>query len=289
MTADPPEITTTTEPAPPAESAPPADAAPPAVSAPDTEPADLPAGTFSASAIAREHGTNPETVCRIARAMGLAPEADEPLHSWQISEADARKLSIGTSIHQHFGRWEQANRAAKKIALLKAAAAFPATEATDISAFIREATRDLPEAGPDLSGFPNAGEAFAKSFLDRKPANETASDFFDETFNDQIARLADMGRTFAFARNPEADVISTEAALEALLNELERKAGLAPASVIAEIAPQSATGGSILETYQSMKPGPERQKYFSEHKAEIVAAHAAASKARPGDWPLSNH
>jgi hypothetical protein len=272
-----------------AEGEPPADTAPPAVSAPDTEPADLPAGTFSASAIAREHGTNAETVVRIARQMGIAPQGDEPLHSWQISEQDARKLSLGIGIYQHFSRWESANRAAKKIALLRAAACFPAAAASDISAFIREQAEDLPTAGPDVTGFPSASEPFARAFLDRRATNELAADIFDETINDSVAKLADLGRDYAYARNPEAGILDTGAALEALLNELERKAGLASASVIVETLPSDPAAGSILEQYRSMKPGPERQKYFSEHKAKIVAAHTAASKARAGDWPLSNH
>jgi hypothetical protein len=260
----------------------------PEVSAPDTEPAPDGAGqTFTASEIGRQCNAPAEIVCRIARQMGIAPAGDE--HAWAISETDARKLSIGISIHAHFSRWESANRAAKRIALLKAAAAFPATEATDISAFIREATRDLPEAGPDLAGFPSASQAFARAFVDRRAENELAADFFDEAVNDSVAKLADTGRDIAFARNPDGDILDTEAALEALLNELERKAGLAPASVIAEIDPQSATGGSILEQYQAMRPGPDRQKFFAEHKAEIIASNAAASKARPGDWPRSNH
>jgi hypothetical protein len=289
--SDAPEITTA-----PAEDSTPEPAAEPAthtepapeISAPDAEPAPDGAGVFSASEIARQCGTVPEIVCRVARAMGIAPQGDEPLHSWQISEQDARRLAIGVSISQHFSRWESANRAAKKIALLKAVCVAPGA-APDIGAIIAEATRDLPEAGPDLAGFPSASEPFARAFLDRRAENETTADFFDECINPTVAALADLGRDFAFARNPDGDILDTEAALEALLNELERKAGLAPASVIAEIDPQSATGGSILETYQSMRPGPERQKFFSEHKAEIVAAHAAASKARPGDWPLSNH
>jgi hypothetical protein len=291
MTADPPEITTTTEPAPPAESARPPAEAGPEVTAPDTEPAPDGAGqTFTASEIGRQCNAPAEIVCRVARAMGIAPQGDEPLHSWQISEQDARRLAIGLSIHAHFSRWESANRAAKRIALLKAAAAFPATEATDISAFIREATRDLPEAGPDLAGFPSASQAFARAFVDRRAENELAADIFDEAVNDSVAKLADLGRDFAYARNPDGDILDTEAALEALLCELERKAGLAPAAVVPEIEPSGATtGGSILEQYQAMRPGPERQKFFSEHKAKIVAAHTAASKARAGDWPLSNH
>jgi hypothetical protein len=290
MTADPPEITTTTEPAPPAESARPPAEAGPEVTAPDTEPAPDGAGqTFTASEIGRQCNAPAEIVCRVARAMGIAPQGDEPLHSWQISEQDARKLSIGLSIHAHFSRWEQANRAAKKIALLRAAACFPAAAASDISAFIREQAEDLPTAGPDVTGFPSASEPFARAFLDRRATNELAADIFDETINDSVAKLADLGRDYAYARNPEAGILDTGAALEALLNELERKAGLASASVIVETLPSDPAAGSILEQYRSMKPGPERQKYFSEHKADIVAAHAAASKARPGDWPLSNH
>jgi len=280
MTA--PEIADALPPAPPAESAPPADAAPPAVSAPDTEPADLPAGTFSASAIAREHATNAETVVRIARAMGLAPAGDEPLHSWQISETDARKLAIAISIHQHFSRWEQANRAAKKVALMKALCATPGT-APDVAAIITEATRDLPEAGPNIDGFPSGGEAFAKAFIARRAGNEVASDIFDECINPTVAALADMGRDFACARNPQAEILDTEAALDALLCELERGAGLAPASVVAETLPSDPAAGSILEQYRSMKPGPERQKFFSEHKAKIVAAH------KPTNYHADSH